>query len=143
MARVPKKCPPELAGRYTVVAGDTMFFIAQRFGISLSTLIEANPHITDPDMIFPGDVLCVPRKRPEPPPRKKDCPCPITLLDFIGRRVQVTTTCEVVTGTLVFVGDISITLLDPRTQGEIVIRCNEICFVRILRPRKELARHDI
>ncbi len=117
-----------------------MFFIAQRLGISLNALIAANPHITNPNMIFPGDVLCVPPKfpppPPPPPPPKKDCPCPITLVDFRGRLVEVTTTCGVVTGILVFVGDISITLIDPKTHKEIVVRCKEICFVRILRRRK-------
>ncbi len=58
--RVPASCPPGFQGRYTVVSGDTMFFIAQRFGVSLQALINANPHITNPNEIFPGDVLCVP-----------------------------------------------------------------------------------
>jgi LysM repeat protein len=58
--RVPASCPPGFQGRYTVVPGDTMFFIARRFGVSLNALIAANPHITNPNEIFPGDVLCVP-----------------------------------------------------------------------------------
>ena len=58
--RVPASCPPNFQGRYTVRSGDTMFFIAQRFGVSLQALINANPHITNPNEIFPGDVLCVP-----------------------------------------------------------------------------------
>jgi LysM repeat protein len=37
-----------------------MFSIAQMFGVSLEALIAANPQITDPNIIFPGDVLCVP-----------------------------------------------------------------------------------
>ena len=37
--------------------GDTMFLIAQRFGVSLNALIAANPHISNPNLIFPGDVL--------------------------------------------------------------------------------------
>ncbi len=65
--RVPASCPPGFQGRYTVVPGDTMFFIAQRFGVSLQALINANPHITNPNEIFPGDVLCVPG--PQPPCR--------------------------------------------------------------------------
>ena len=58
--RHPKYCPPGFQGRYTVAPGDTMYFIAQRFGVSLDALIAANPQITDPNLIFPGDVLCVP-----------------------------------------------------------------------------------
>jgi len=49
---------------YTVRPGDTMFLIARRFGISLQTLINANPQIPDPSRIFPGQVLCVPRRDP-------------------------------------------------------------------------------
>ena len=110
-----------------------MFFIAQRFGVSLNALIAANPHIPNPNRIFPGDVLCVPHKAPPPPPKKKKCPCPITLKDFISRFVEVTTVCGVVTGNLIFVGDDSLTLSDPKTCQTIVIRCKEICFVRIFR----------
>ncbi len=66
--RKPASCPPKFQGRYTVVAGDTMYFIAQRFGVSLNALIAANPHISDPSLIFPCDVLCVPGGGPPPPP---------------------------------------------------------------------------
>jgi len=42
-------CP---SGRlYTVRRGDSMFTIAQRFGIPLSRLIAANPQVPDPDLI--------------------------------------------------------------------------------------------
>jgi LysM repeat protein len=58
--RVPTTCPPEFQGRYTVRSGDTMFLIARRFGVTLQALINANPHIPNPNLIFPCDVLCVP-----------------------------------------------------------------------------------
>jgi spore coat assembly protein SafA len=45
---------------YTVKSGDTLFFIARRYNISLQSLIDANPQITDPNTIFPGQVICVP-----------------------------------------------------------------------------------
>ena len=61
--RVPASCPPGFQGRYTVQPGDTMFFIAERYGVSLNALIAANPHITNPALIFPCDVLCVPKRR--------------------------------------------------------------------------------
>ena len=37
-----------------------MFEIAQRYGISLESLIRANPQITDPNRIFPGKEICIP-----------------------------------------------------------------------------------
>ncbi len=58
--RVPVSCPPGFQGRYTVRAGDTMFLIAQRYGVSLNSLIAANPQISNPSVLHPGDVLCVP-----------------------------------------------------------------------------------
>lgn len=64
--RVPPSCPPGFSGRYTVRPGDTMFRIAQMFRTRLEALVVNNPHITDPTLIFPGDVLCVPSALPIP-----------------------------------------------------------------------------
>lgn len=58
--RVPGSCPVGFTGRYTIVAGDTLFKIAQRYMINVATLVAANPHITNPDLIYPGDIICVP-----------------------------------------------------------------------------------
>ena len=57
--------PPVCSGFiYTVQPGDTMFLIAQRFGVSLDALIAANPQIPDPALIFPGQQVCVPSAVP-------------------------------------------------------------------------------
>lgn len=56
---------------YKVQPGDTLFLIAQRFGVSLNALIAANPQITNPNLIFPGQLICVPTlpsQVPPPPP---------------------------------------------------------------------------
>jgi spore coat assembly protein SafA len=45
---------------YRVVCGDTMFKIAQRFGVSLETLVQANPQLADPNLIYPGQEICIP-----------------------------------------------------------------------------------
>ena len=60
MPRIPAACPANFAGHYTVNPGDTMFIISSIFRMNLSELIRANPHISNPNVIFPGDVLCVP-----------------------------------------------------------------------------------
>lgn len=52
---------------YTVRPGDTMFTIAQRFGVPLPALIAANPQIPNPSLIFPGQVICVPSTQPVVP----------------------------------------------------------------------------
>lgn len=45
---------------YTVQSGDTLFLIAQRFNVSLDSLIAANPQIANPNLIFPGQRICIP-----------------------------------------------------------------------------------
>lgn len=45
---------------YTVVPGDSLFTIANRFGVSLQALMAANPQITNPNLVFPGQVICIP-----------------------------------------------------------------------------------
>ena len=46
---------------YRVNSGDTLFSIARRHNISLSALITYNNHIKVPDLIFPGDIVYVPK----------------------------------------------------------------------------------
>jgi murein DD-endopeptidase MepM/ murein hydrolase activator NlpD len=46
-------------GSYTVVAGDTLFVIAQRFGVPLETLVAVN-NIQNPSLIRVGQVLLIP-----------------------------------------------------------------------------------
>ena len=48
---------------YTVVSGDTLYSIAQRYASSAGEIMRVNhlfPPVTDPGLIFPGDVLLVP-----------------------------------------------------------------------------------
>ena len=56
----PGPCPPGTFS-YTVQPGDSMWSIARKFGVSLDALIRANPQITNPSLIFPGQIVCVPR----------------------------------------------------------------------------------
>jgi LysM repeat protein len=48
-------------GRYTVQRGDTLSEIAQANGVSLNALLSANPQISNPDRIFAGQTLAIPR----------------------------------------------------------------------------------
>ena len=61
----PTVCPPGTFS-YTVQPGDTMFTIARKFGVSLDALIAANPQIPNPNLIFPGQIVCVPTVTPPP-----------------------------------------------------------------------------
>lgn len=53
----PVKCTGQL---YTVQERDTLFFIARRFGVTVNMIQEANPQIPNPDIIFKGQVICIP-----------------------------------------------------------------------------------
>ena len=46
--------------RYTVSRGDTLYSIARRYGVSLQRLLAANPQITDPNRIYPGQTVVIP-----------------------------------------------------------------------------------
>lgn len=60
--------PPCPQGRlYTVRTGDTLYRIARRFNVPLDALIRANPQIRDPNLIYPGQQICVPVAVPGPP----------------------------------------------------------------------------
>ena len=48
--------------KYTVKPGDTLSGIAQKFGVGLQSLRQANPQVSDPNMIYPGQVLTVPAR---------------------------------------------------------------------------------
>jgi uncharacterized YkwD family protein/spore coat assembly protein SafA len=45
---------------HTVVRGDTMWRIAVRYEVGLDEIKRANPQITNPDLIYPGQVLTIP-----------------------------------------------------------------------------------
>lgn len=64
--RIPSYCPEGFKGRYVVSPGDSMFLLSQIFRVDLRALSRANPHITNPSYIIPGDVLCVPALIPIP-----------------------------------------------------------------------------
>lgn len=45
---------------YIAKSGDTMGIIAQQFNTTLSSLIRANPQISNPSLIFPGERINIP-----------------------------------------------------------------------------------
>jgi len=50
---------------YTIRAGDTLYLLAQRFGVSVDAIIRANPGI-DPNNLQIGQVICIPQAIPTP-----------------------------------------------------------------------------
>ena len=51
---------PNHETRYKAGRGDTLYSIARRHGVSLLRLIAANPQITDPNRIYPGQTVIIP-----------------------------------------------------------------------------------
>ena len=60
--------PAPQYGSYTVQYGDTLGKIANRSGISLSSLLAVNPQIYNPSLIYVGQVINVPAGVNVPPP---------------------------------------------------------------------------
>ncbi|MBE3520314.1 MAG: LysM peptidoglycan-binding domain-containing protein [Firmicutes bacterium] len=61
--------PPAARIEYVVQPGDTLFLIARRHGLTLEEILRANPQITNPQLIMPGEVVFIPaRVAPAPPP---------------------------------------------------------------------------
>lgn len=75
---IPGNTSPRCQGGvlYTVQSCDTMFEIARSYNMSLADLITANPQITNPDRIFPGQVICIPPTMPQPVPLPMPLPGP-------------------------------------------------------------------
>ena len=44
---------------HTVRRGDTLWGIAKRYGVTLRSLIAANPQIKNPNLIYPGEQVRV------------------------------------------------------------------------------------
>jgi LysM repeat protein len=49
---------------YRIKSGDTLGKIAQRFDVSVADILAANPQITDPDHIEPGQFITIPPAQP-------------------------------------------------------------------------------
>lgn len=54
--------PVSAAGlSHTVVKGDTMWKLAVQYQVGTSEIISSNPQISDPNLIYPGQVLTIPQ----------------------------------------------------------------------------------
>ena len=62
---VPGSVPCPGGTLYTIRAGDTLFSIAQRFGITVQAILNANPGL-DPNNLQIGQVICIPAPTPVP-----------------------------------------------------------------------------
>ncbi len=60
--------PPPGCSRYHLVRfGETLYSIGRLYGVSASAIAAAN-HLANPNRIHAGQILCIPRGGPIPPP---------------------------------------------------------------------------
>lgn len=65
---LPPPLPPCPNGfYYTIVPGDTLFLLAQRFNVTVQAIMMANPGI-DPNNLRVGQIICIPRPVTPVPP---------------------------------------------------------------------------
>ena len=58
-------CPTPVSAStlsHTVAKGDTMWKIASKYQVGTSEVISANPQISNPNLIYPGQVLTIPQE---------------------------------------------------------------------------------
>lgn len=73
---IPVQPIPGCSGQiYTVRPGDTLGAIAQRFGVSVQQILAVNPQITNPNVIFIGQPICIPVQ----PAPDRDCAIVLSL----------------------------------------------------------------
>lgn len=54
--------PAEAASlSHKVIRGDTMWKLAVQYQVGTSEIIQANPQVADPDLIYPGQILQIPQ----------------------------------------------------------------------------------
>lgn len=56
----PEACIPGTTFNYTIVKGDTLSKLAQRYGTTVNAIMAANPQITNPNLIAVGQVIKIP-----------------------------------------------------------------------------------
>ncbi|HBL84737.1 MAG: hypothetical protein A2Y17_01895 [Clostridiales bacterium GWF2_38_85] len=49
---------------HTVIKGESMWIIAQKYMVGLSEIIGANPQVKNPDLIYPNQILYIPLNDP-------------------------------------------------------------------------------
>jgi LysM repeat protein len=63
----PPASQPTYGGTYVVQLGDTLGIIAKKTGASVSALLAVNPQITNPSLIYTGQVIYLPAGTNAPP----------------------------------------------------------------------------
>ncbi len=80
---------PPTGGTYTVQWGDTIGIISQKTGASVAALLAVNPQITNPSLIYAGQVIYLPAGTSAPLPVPPTYPTQAPTTDFF-KLVKIT-----------------------------------------------------
>ncbi|MBS4026899.1 MAG: LysM peptidoglycan-binding domain-containing protein [Clostridia bacterium] len=80
--RPPRKCDGKL---YKVRPTETLVSIARKFGVTVEDILAANPQIVNRDIIFVGQLICIPTRPPTPKPV---CDLRVLTLSFLTEAGQ-------------------------------------------------------
>jgi GH25 family lysozyme M1 (1,4-beta-N-acetylmuramidase) len=58
---IPTSVPVTEPATYCIEPGDTLFALAMKFNTTVQDILAANPQITNPDLIFAGEILNIPQ----------------------------------------------------------------------------------
>ncbi|RYD06330.1 hypothetical protein N752_05400 [Desulforamulus aquiferis] len=64
--------------QYTIRTGDTLFLVAERFNTTVEEILRLNPNVTNPNIIFVGQVITVPDRPGTTPSPPATTPTPTT-----------------------------------------------------------------
>jgi len=56
----PSEGPVASPHLYKIKAGDSLAKIANKFGVTVQQILDANPNITNPNNIFVGQIIVIP-----------------------------------------------------------------------------------
>ena len=75
----PQSCSGQF---YTIQPGNTIFSIARTFNVTVEALLQANPQIANANVIYVGQVLCIPSAAPS------GCNLRVLTLSFLSESGQ-------------------------------------------------------